>query len=62
MSLVLGPQGGGYLLTHPSSLAHFSHHRFDSQWDQLMSQLRSLLGEWGRAGAGQGGLKVRPQP
>lgn len=42
-------------------LAHFSHHRFNSQRDQLMSQLRSLLGEWGRAGSGQGGLKVSPQ-
>lgn len=62
MSLGLGHQGEGYLLTLPPSLVHFSHHRSDCPWDQFMSQLRFLLGEWGRAESGQGDPKVRPQP
>lgn len=36
------------LLTHLPSVVHSSYYRSDCQWDQFISQLRSLLGEWGK--------------
>lgn len=56
------PEGGHHLgwisgkddnlLTYPTCLVYFSHHGSDSQWDQFVSQPRSLLGEWGWAESG----------